>query len=1317
MALMREGLWSIVNKEEVIPELEDARRRESEESRRKFKIRYEKALTTIVLSVSPSLLYLLGEPEDPVKVWDTLENQFQKKSWANKLILKTKLSRMRLKENQSVSEHIRGMTEIFQELSIIGQPMEEEDRVVQLLTSLPKKYNVLVTSLLANVEVPSMEMVTERIMHEDRKLKEIESKENKNQAFYASKAGGRREPPTCFHCGYTGHIKRNCEILKKEQEKQKEKQNPRRNRFKSKENNANFSESRSQEEDEVSSDSESGFCALGNHALATVTEEEKKKWLVDSGASKPMCNDKKQFYELRPLDETEKIKVGDGFYLTAKMEGNVKLNVIVNGKLKTCTLRNVLYVPELSYNLLSVSKATDSGKQVSFDKNGCEIRSRRTKEILLQATKKRGLYYVNTSPEEEIKETANCTETLEKARDEISRERLWHSRYGHLGSQSLSKLAKDEMVKGFDYKKNSSEELTSFCEPCAEGKQQHTKFPKDESTRGKNKLDLVHTDVCGKMDEPSLSGKEYFVSFIDDRSRYTWTYPIKRKSEAFETFLKWKAKAERSSERKLKTLRSDNGGEYMSNEFQQYLEQEGIHHQNTIPKTPQQNGVAERMNRTLEEALRSMLSESKLPKRFWAEALSTATYLRNRSPTKAVKNITPFEAWNETKPDVQHLRVFRSICYAHIDKTERKKLDPKSRKAILLGYGENIKGYRLYDPKEKKILHSRDVLFKEMFFDKESNGKTLERIEESDEEAEKLRSEGLVIPELTSTENESEEMNENENTVDEENNPTRRSSRTRKTPEYYGEWVNIVSVSEEPKTVNQALSGPKSDEWQKAMQSEMKSLTDNKVWELVKLPTGRKAIGCKWIFKTKIDGNGDIERYKARLVAQGFTQKFGVDYDQTFSPVVSFESVRSVIAIAAKNGLKLHQMDVKTAFLNGELNEEIYLRQPEGFVVKGYEDHVCKLKRSIYGLKQSARCWNVELDKKLKNMGFKQCESDPCIYIKEAKEEYCVIAVYVDDLIVGGESEGNVERTKKIISDKFEVTDMGTLHYFLGVKVVQKASTGEIWIGQPNFTNELLKKFQMSESKPVETPCDPGMKLSKKTENEEEFDTIKYQSAVRSLLYLLTRSRPDLAFAVGNAARYCSQPSQQHWSAVKRIFRYLRGTTDLGLLYQPDNADLAGYSDADWAGDINDRKSTSGYVFMMSGSAISWRSKKQSSVALSTAEAEYIALSSATQEAMWLRHLFSSLMKEYQRCIPTTIYEDNQSTICMTKNNQSHGRSKHVDIKYHFVREQVELETVKVIYCKSEDMTADILTKGLLSYQFKRLRSKLGMARIIQEES
>ena len=272
-----------------------------------------------------------------------------------------------------------------------------------------------------------------------------------------------------------------------------------------------------------------------------------------------MCNDEAQFDELKVLDKPEKIKVGDGFYLEATMQGNVKLNLDVNDKSKTCTLRNVLYVPELSYNLLSVSKATDSGKQVSFDDNGCEIRNKRTGEILLQGTKHRSLYYVNKTTKAKMTKYVNCTEKLES----ISKERLWHSRYGHLGDQSLLKLAKNDMVNGFEYKKSFSKDEIGFCEPCAEGKQQHKMFPHDESTRGVKLLDLVHTDVCGKLDEPSLSGNEYFISFVDDKSRYTWTYPMKKKSEAFKKFLGWKAKAERSSEQKLKKLRSDNGGEYI----------------------------------------------------------------------------------------------------------------------------------------------------------------------------------------------------------------------------------------------------------------------------------------------------------------------------------------------------------------------------------------------------------------------------------------------------------------------------------------------------------------------------------------------------------------------------------------------------------------------------------------------------------------------------------------------------------------------------------------------------------------------------------
>ena len=473
----------------------------------------------------------------------------------------------------------------------------------------------------------------------------------------------------------------------------------------------------------------------------------------------------------------------------------------------------------------------------------------------------------------------------------------------------------------------------------------------------------------------------------------------------------------------------------------------------------------------------------------------------------------------------------------------------------------------------------------------------------------------------------------------------------------------------------------------------------------------RSVIRCKWIFKTKRDADGNIDRYKARLVAQGYNQTYGIDYDETFSPVVRFESARSIIALATNFGLKLHQMDIKTAFLNGSLQEEIYMKQPTGFVEEGKENYVCKLKRSIYGLKQSARCWNSELDKQLKSMGFIQSSSDPCIYIHISGEEIFLIAVYVDDIILAGENDKMMRYVKNSISQKFTVTDMGQMYHFLGVKVIQNLENNMIWIGQPSYTKELLIRFKMEESKPVDTPFDVSMKLLKAKEGDELFDKMKYQSAVGSLLYLSTRTRPDIAYAVSHIARFAAEPTPAHWTAVKRILRYLNGTQNLGLTYvNENNSNLMGYSDADWAGDLNDRKSTSGYLFKLCGSVVSWKSKKQSCVALSTAEAEYMALASTIQEAIWLRQLLQELQNLKGKVMkPTVIFEDNQSTICIARNPQYHGRTKHIDIKFHFVREQVALNKVVLEYCKSENMIADILTKALHGPQFKRLRNMMGM--------
>ena len=386
------------------------------------------------------------------------------------------------------------------------------------------------------------------------------------------------------------------------------------------------------------------------------------------------------------------------------------------------------------------------------------------------------------------------------------------------------------------------------------------------------------------------------------------------------------------------------------------------------------------------------------------------------------------------------------------------------------------------------------------------------------------------------------------------------------------------------------------------------------------------------------------------------------------------------------------------------------MQQPEGFVKPGEEHLVCRLKRSIYGLKQSPRCWNHALDGRLKEMGFKQTSSDPCIYVSTDSEgEMFIIAVYVDDIILGGRSESKMEEVKKELSQQFKMKDLGPLHHFLGVTVTQDQGTGQVWMGQPTYTEQLLHKFGMSDCKPVRTPVNPEVKLTPCENEDNVYNQKMYQAAVGSLLYLSTKTRPDIAYAVGSVARFCAKPSNEHWTAIKRILRYLKGTTHFGLHYS-DIAppDCVGYSDADWAGDTGDRKSTSAYVFLLGGAAISWKSNKQSCVALSTAEAEYVALSAAAQEAIWLQQLLSDLLNKNIR--ETTILEDNQSAICLAKNQHVHGKTKHVDIKYHFVRELVEAGRINLSYCPSEDMIADMLTKGLPISQFEKLRQLAGVA-------
>lgn len=475
---------------------------------------------------------------------------------------------------------------------------------------------------------------------------------------------------------------------------------------------------------------------------------------------------------------------------------------------------------------------------------------------------------------------------------------------------------------------------------------------------------------------------------------------------------------------------------------------------------------------------------------------------------------------------------------------------------------------------------------------------------------------------------------------------------------------------------------------------------------MVELPPGRKAVGCKWVFKLKHSCDGTVERFKARLVAKGYTQKYGIDYDETFSPVVRFSSIRCLLAFAVQNDLLIHQMDVETAFLNGKLDEEIYMQQPEGYVKPGEEHLVCKLEKSLYGLKQSSRCWNKVLRECIEKIGFIQASADPCVFIR--KNALTIIGVHVDDLMILARNITEMRSVKDSLKLQFKMKDMGELHYYVGVCIVQDVKNKQVFLHQGHYVEKMLEKFGQTEAKPVSTPADLNVKLQKEDGFSRPVDVTSYQSIVGSLLYAAIATRPDIAQAVGVVSKFCANPTQTHLTATKRVLRYLKATAYLGLSYKKSaDGNLIGYSDADWAGDMDDRHSTSGNVFSLACGAVSWLSKKQATVALSTAEAEYVALSTATQEAIWLRRLLADMGEPPEG--PTEIYEDNQGAISMAKNPVGHARTKHIDIRYHFVRERVQDGAITLKYIGTDEMVADILTKPLPKHRFEKLVTKLGM--------
>lgn len=1295
--------WSLV--ETGIPAMPEEGEQNQEQRKliEEMYVKDLKAKNYLFQAIERSILETILCKDTSKAIWDSMKQKYQgstKVKRAQLQALRREFELLGMKESETVDEYFQRTLTIANKMKMHGEKMQEIVIVEKILRSMTAKFNYVVCSIEEGNNVATLtidELQSSLLVHEQR-MRGYKEEEQALKVTHPSRGEGRgrgrgrggpktgrgrgRQPNKalveCYKCHKLGHYQYECPNW---------------------EENANYAENDDEEE----------MLLMAFEDKRGVSKE--NVWFLDSGCSNHMCGNKDWFFS---LDESfrEFVKLGNNSKMTVMGKGNIRLRI--NGITQTIT--EVFYIPDLKNNLLSLGQLQQKNLTIVFQNDTCKVyHSDRGLIIETQMSSNR-MFAVPAFAISPTSFQATCEDSTY----------LWHCRYGHLNFKGLKLLSQKQMVRGLPSLKDS----TKICTDCLVGKQHREAFPQKSPWRASKRLELIHADICGPIKPESNSNKRYFITFIDDYSRKTWVYFLSEKSAALEIFKKFKAMVEKETEDSICCLRTDRGGEFISLEFDRFCSSNGIKRQLTASYTPQQNGVAERKNRTIMNMVRSMLSEKEVPKQFWPEAVNWSIFVLNRCPTISVKDMTPEEAWSGLKPSVHFFKIFGCVAHVHVPDVQRKKLDSKSIKCVLLGVSDESKAYRLYDPIARKILVSRDVVFSETEKWNWKKGKEEERGEPL-EWGDMDQEENTEIAHDQRGENDTENIDSEAHNDDEENEgttiepnpntPSHTPGRTRRKPAWLDDYVTVanmyiddephnfavLSSNEDPATFEEAV---KKSVWRQAMDFEIQAIEKNETWELTTLPAGAKKIGVKWVYKTKYNENGEVDKHKARLVAKGYSQQHGIDYSEVFAPVARWDTIRSILALAAIRGWCIYQLDVKSAFLHGELTETVFVEQPQGYQRQGENDKVYKLKKALYGLKQAPRAWYSKIESYFIKEGFEKCSSEHTLFVKtNSEEKILIVSIYVDDLIFTGNDEQLFEKFKNSMKQQFDMSDLGKMRYFLGIEVLQTEEG--IFICQNKYAKEVLERFGMERSKPVHNPMVPGNKLSKEGSGEAVDSTI-YKQMVGSLMYL-TATRPDLMFAVCLISRYMGRPTQLHLQAAKRILRYLKGTTELGILYRRGTKEeLFAFTDSDYAGDVDDRKSTSGYVFKLGTGAISWSSKKQPVVTLSTTEAEFIAASSCACQAIWLRRILDKLGHIQMRC--TTIFCDNSSTIKLSRNPVMHGRSKHIDVRFHFLRDLSRNEVIKLVHCNSEDQLSDIMTKPLKLETFLKLRDKLGLCNMLE---
>ncbi|KAJ9551929.1 LOW QUALITY PROTEIN: hypothetical protein OSB04_015974 [Centaurea solstitialis] len=1135
-------------------------------------------------------------------------------------------------------------------------------------------------------------------------------------------------------------------------------------------------------------------------------------WYMDSGCSKHMTR-------MKELLANFKQKFGENIRFGNKLSAPIMgYGDILHHKI---TINKVAYVEGLSHNLLSIGKFCDKGLEVNFRETRCCVRTYEGQE-LIEGTRRSNLYTVNFQKQRPF--TKICL--LSKA--SLNQNMFWHRRLSHLNYATINQLAKAGLVTGLPSLKFTKEQLCSACEIIKIKKSSH-KLKVEHSTT--KPLQLLHMDLCGPMRVQSINRRKYVLVTVDDFSRYTWVNFLRNKDEASEIIISFIRNVR--LQLPVQLIRTDNGTEFKNHTLDSFLDSVGITHTLSAARTPQQNGVVERKNRTLVEAARTMLASSKLPLYFWAEAVAFTCFTQNRSLIHKRYMKTPYELVYNIPPSIKFFKVFGCKCYVKNDKDNLDKFSPKGDDGVFIGYAKDSPSYSVYNKKTRCVVESTNVDFEEGIEEdstpapvtpgisgvlasdqlhgnpmtssspankpSSSNSNSFVQpvphvmvsttdISSSNLQGTSSSSSATAPPSSrvspATAEGEPSHTFQQQAPVVNVPSPQSGASSTMPTttqpqgiptpaPQVAGPSTNtaqpapqaagpshvstdtpaapgpivvhsqvpppsttLTTTRREPKFyINLRIEPippptlPHTTKWTQAhplhqvigsMSAPVKtrSATQNEClfaaflsrhepshvtealdisdWVSGDLPKNKTIIDLKWIFKNKKDEDGIVTRNKARLVAKGYKQETGIDYDETFTPVARLEAIRIFLAYTVHKNFTVYQMDVKTAFLNGELKEEVYVSQPEGFVDGTKPNHVYILDKALYGLKQAPRAWYDHLSNALLDNGFYKGKLDPTLFIKTDGNDILLVQIYVDDIIFGSTNSDMCTWFSDLMTTRFEMSMLRELLFFLGLQVLQKPDG--ILINQSKYTGDLLKRFHMDKSSVAKTPMASGTLIGVDPKGKP-VDQKTYRAIIGSLLYL-TASRPDIMFATCLCARFQANPKESHMLAVKRILRYLKGTPNHGLWYPKESRfELVAFSDVDHGGCQLDRKSTSGHVQFLGDKLVNWGSKKQHCVSTSTAEAEYVAAASCCSQLRDYGYNFNHI----------PIYCDSKSAIAITCNPVQHTRTKHIDIRYHFIKDHVERGTIELYFVNTEYQLADLFTKPLDEKRFNFLISKLGI--------